>query len=179
MNSNYKDIYFTTLAIDGFINVFSDFPETNFIILDSFNNLVEREIVKIYAFVIMRNHIHIVWQKIGKEKIGHVITSFKKFTGREVANYINDTNSEYLSHFISVRKDRKYKIWKLTKGNILIHSLKMLGVKIRYIHKNPTKGEYKTVGDCTNFYFSSAKAYAKQSSNFRFLTVLKEVVLWC
>ena len=178
MHSKFRNTYFTTLAIDRFINLFKDFPETNFIILDSFNNLVKRDIVNIYAFVIMRNHLHLVWNVNGENEIQKVITSFKKFTGYQISNYLRKIDYEYHSLFGSNRKDRNYKIWKLTKGNIRIHGLDMLNIKVRYVHNNPTRGEFKSVDNCADFYFSSANAYARQSSNFNFLTVVEEITPW-
>ncbi len=87
MQSKYQNIYFTTLAIDNFINIFKDFPETNFILLESLNDLAERHIVKVFAFVIMRNHVHIVWQMQGNHHVDDAITSFKKFTARLITKY--------------------------------------------------------------------------------------------
>ena len=176
MLTKYPNTYFTTLAIDRFVSVFKDFPESNFIILNSFKHLVDSGRVKIYAFVIMRDHIHIVWQVLGGQSVEDVIMSFKKHTGKLICNYLKDVDRKYLEYFISDRKDREYKIWKISKGNILVNSPNMLNVKIRYIHKNPTKGDYKTVEDSTSYYFSSAKAYSVQSKNFSFLSVLDEVV---
>jgi len=54
----------------------------------------------------------------------------------------------------------------------------MLIIKIQYIQKNPTRGDFKSVNDCTDYYFSSAKAYASQASNFQFLSLLKIAIPW-
>jgi len=125
-----KNTYFTTLAINNFVPVFEDYPECIDIVLDSFNNLTERKICTIYAFVIMRDHIHLVWEVHSNKDINDIITSFKKYTGRLISNYLRDLNEEYHNLFMSERQDRSFKIWKLTKGNIVIHSKDMLNVKI-------------------------------------------------
>ena len=175
---NLSKTYFTTLAINNFIPVFEDYPECVGIVLNSFNDIVDSRKCNIYAFVIMKDHIHLVWEMHNGQHVDDLITSFKKYTGRLISNYIKSMDEEYHNLFMSERQDRKYKIWKLTKGNILIHSHQMLVVKICYIHNNPAKGDYQVVEECTKYLYSSALAYSKQSSNFRFLTVLEGIVPW-
>ena len=173
MNLNFLNTYFTTLTINRYISVFKDFPDTICIILDSFNHLVDNEKVKIYSFVIMRDHIHIVWEMLNENLIDDIITSFKKHTGREIVKYLSIVNDDYLEdYFTSIRKDRKFKIWKHSKGNLRIKGQDILINKIEYIHNNPIKGDYKQVEKVEDYTFSSAQAYRLKSSNFRFLTVL-------
>jgi len=173
VNPNFLNTYFTTLTINRYISVFKDFPDTNCIILDSFNHLVDNEKVKIYSFVIMRDHIHMVWEMVNEDPIDDIITSFKKHTGREIMKYLSIVNVDYLNdYFTSIRKDRKYKIWKQSKGNLRIDGQDILINKIKYIHENPIKGDYKQVEKAEDYTFSSAKAYRLKSSNFRFLTVI-------
>jgi len=179
MSFQYPNTYFSTFAINNFIPVFKDFPETNRIILDCFKFLVEENLVKIFSFVIMRNHIHLVWMSNGENEIDRIIFSFKKYTGNKIISFLKEVDKDYLSNFWSERKDRDHKLWKLNIGNILIHDSEMLNIKIRYIHNNPTKGHFKAVDDCVDYYYSSAKAYSLQSSNFSFLKIIDEVVPWC
>jgi len=39
------------------------------VVLDSFKVLVDKELVKIYGFVIMPNHIHIIWEMLSMNQI--------------------------------------------------------------------------------------------------------------
>jgi len=77
-----------------------------------------------------------------------------------------------LNNFTSIRKDRENKIWKQSYGHIRIVNKKMLIDRINYIHNNPTKGDYKSVDIPYDYYFSSARAYATEESNFIFLKVI-------
>jgi len=55
-----SNFYFLTFTVNKWVPVFYDFPETKKIILDSFNYLDNKENLIIYAFVIMKDHIHFV-----------------------------------------------------------------------------------------------------------------------
>ena len=177
MKPNYLKTYYTTLSINRFVPVFRDFPETIFIILDSFHYLVKNKKIQIYAFVIMKDHLHIIWETNKENEIEEIITSFKKHTGKKIIDYLKSfNNNNYHENFMSIRKDRNYKIWKQPKGNLKIKGKKILINKIKYIHNNPIKGDYKSVNDIIDYYFSSAFAYSMELSNFAFLTVLKNIV---
>jgi len=134
--------------------------------------------VEIYAFVIMKDHLHIVWETKKENEIEDVIISFKKHTGKMISNYLFSFNNDYYENFISNRKDIDNKIWKQTKGNLKLNGNKILINKIKYIHNNPIKGDYKVIEKVTDYYFSSALAYAMESSNFSFLTVLEKIIPW-
>ncbi len=50
------------------------------IIVTSLNQLVAAKKVKVNAFVLMHNHVHLIWQCLGENKIRDIEISFKKFT---------------------------------------------------------------------------------------------------
>ncbi|MCB0536767.1 MAG: transposase, partial [Bacteroidetes bacterium] len=65
----FGGIYFWTATINNWYQLL-DNNELKEIILQSLKYLVDNELVKVYAFVIMPNHIHFVWQLLkmnGKE----------------------------------------------------------------------------------------------------------------
>ena len=62
------------------------------IILDSITHLIKKEKVKVYGFVIMPNHIHLIWENTtmnGKEK-PHA--SFMKFTGHRFLEELREND---------------------------------------------------------------------------------------
>lgn len=172
--------YFTTMSIHNWQPIFRDFPETNTIVLDSLNYLVESGKVRIFAFVIMKDHIHLLWQLLDKDNyyvdeqaVDMLLLSFRSFTGGRFKRYLDIVDEECLDLFGVARQDRHHKFWKTGRSTLLIQGDSMLMTKIRYIHNNPTKeGAYKSVENCEDYYFSSARAYANQKTNFPFLTLL-------
>ena len=107
MDFKEKHIYFSTFTVNNWTSVFLDFPGTNFICLESFEFLVNKKGIFIYGFVIMRDHIHLIWELPKNETCEVIIEGFKKYTGGRIIKYLKDCEEEYLEHFESARRDRK------------------------------------------------------------------------
>lgn len=76
----FGKLYFFTATMKDWIPLFEK-REFKQIILDSLGFLASKSLIRIYAFVIMPNHIHVIWEMVemnGKES-PHAI--FLKFTG--------------------------------------------------------------------------------------------------
>jgi len=167
----FEDMFFTTFTIEGWIPTFKDLPEINFIILRALTFISNEEKALILGFVIMKDHIHLIW-KVKSGTIKEIVKSFKSFTSKAILKKIRLIDYEYLDNFVSDRKDRKYKFWKLNSGHFKIDSHSMLCQKLNYIHNNPTVGDYKVVELPQEYSLSSACAYYQQRSNFSFLSLV-------
>jgi putative transposase len=138
------------------------------IIVESLQFCVKESKVKLYAFVIMHNHIHFVWQQIPpttKVKLQH---SFMTFTAQKIKEDLQKNNPTLLENFKVNAKDRMYQIWERNPLSIDLFSPKVFHQKIGYIHFNPVKA-----GLCINaedYYYSSAKFYATGIDEFNMLT---------
>lgn len=53
------------------------------IIIDSWKYLVDKNLVTIYAYVIMPNHIHVIWRFLNKTTKEMPHAAFHKFTGHQ------------------------------------------------------------------------------------------------
>ena len=169
----YTDSYFSTLTINNWISLFEDFPRCNEIMYESLTYLTTENLVTIYAFVIMRDHIHLLWKPGSGYEINTVVTKLKKFTGRRFRSYLQSYDSDYLDqYFTSNRKDRNFKFWKTDSSNFLIQHKDIFIQKINYIHENPTKGDYKICDNPTEYFHSSAKSHRIRTSEFAFLTLV-------
>ena len=170
----YTDSYFSTLTINNWISLFEDFPKCNDIMYESLSYLTKENLVTIYAFVIMRDHMHLMWQPGDGNEINTLVTKLKKFTGRRFRSHLQLHDSDYLEqYFMSNRKDRNFKFWKINSSNLLIQHKDIFIQKINYIHENPTKGEYKTCDSPTEYFHSSANSYKIRASEFAFLTLVE------
>lgn len=164
-------VYFSTYTVSNWIKTFEDFPHAIQKILNTFSYLSQHNICEIYAFVIMPDHVHLIW-KLNDITVDEISNIFKSFTAKEILNEIQKYDSSYLENFVSERKDRKFKFWKLSCGELRIHHPDILKQKIKYIHENPLKGIYKTVDDEIEYYYSSANSYEKGNSEFSFLKLI-------
>ena len=166
-----RNIYFYTGTIQNWQPVFYDFPQTIDIVLKGMEYIVTNEDVKIYAFVIMKDHIHIVWEFGNSLLIDDILNRFRRYTGKAIMEFIRNIDEEYLNHFKSERLDRVHKIWKINPSNFHLINEAIVIQKIGYINDNPTKGDYEVVDCSENYLHSSAKAYLENRSNYSFLTL--------
>ena len=78
------------------------------IIIDSLKFLVEKKRVQVYAFVIMNNHLHLIWQMTAGHTPDAVQRDFLKFTGQQMKFDLQKTSLSYLAEFKVDSKDREY-----------------------------------------------------------------------
>ena len=137
------------------------------IIIESLQFCVKENKVKLYAYVIMSNHIHLVWQPlhpITKAKLQH---HFMTFTAQKIKEDLKLTNPAFLKTFKVNAKDRAYQIWKRNPLSVDLFTPKILQQKMAYIHANPVKA-----GLCLypeEYHYSSAKFYETGMDDFGML----------
>jgi REP element-mobilizing transposase RayT len=132
------------------------------IIVSSLQFLVKENSLKVYAFCIMSNHIHVIWQVQANHQPKGVQLSFMKFTAQMVTKDLRSNHKEVLETFKVKASDRRYQIWE---RNALSTSLWNQGVfkqKLNYLHNNPV-----VAGLCRfpeEYKYSSASFYEKGTS---------------
>jgi putative transposase len=142
------------------------------IIVRSMRFLVEDKRVIIYAFVIMPNHLHIVWQMQSGIKRDNVQRDFLKFTSQRIKDRLNMQYPDVLSGLEVNAKDRKYQIWERNPLSVDLWSENVMMEKIRYIHENPVRAGLCSYSD--EYKYSSALLYKTGIDNWGFLTHLRD-----
>jgi putative transposase len=94
--------YFLTATIVGWLPVFTR-KETVQIVLDSWRFLVENERLKIYGFVILENHLHMI---ASSENLAKEVGDFKSFTARTIIDHLAERNVEMLLRQLKYNKAR-------------------------------------------------------------------------
>ena len=161
----YNNLYFTTCTISNWKNLLCT-EKAKMVIIDTLTFLVKKKRVVIYAFVIMDNHLHLLWESLGSFDIIKVIHNFKSFTSKKLKLLIPKPE---LEKYLSKRTDRKIQIWKRGSLTVDITSPKFLDQKLNYIHKNPWK--HGVVENSVNYKYCSVRSYAEGTSEFEFLTL--------
>ena len=165
-------IYFWTATIHKWYNLL-DKNENKQILLDSLKFLSDKGFITVYVFVIMPNHVHIIWQtnKLnGKES---PFASFLKFTSHKLLeNLKSETNDlPYLVEKIN----KKHEIWQRDPLATEIITFQVAKQKMDYIHFNPFSGKWNLAKDDISYYFSSARFYETGIDDFGFLQDLTSV----
>lgn len=166
-------VYFWTDTVKGWKKLFTNEKYIQ-ILLDSFTNLVSRNLVKIYAFVIMPNHLHVVWEI--KEPNGKEMphASFNKYTSHNIARDMKSKDPILISDFLVDEIDRKVRIWQRDPLAILMDTKEKVEQKIQYIHLNPLQSHWNLASSPENYKWSSAGYYETGRDDFGFLTDYRE-----
>ena len=162
-------IYFYTASILDWKRILTDETRRN-IILGSLQHLVDQQAVKVYAFVIMPNHIHLLWQPVSNEKVKNVQLSFMKFTAQKILFQLQDSKHPQIDDFLVDKKDRKYQIWQRNPLAVELYSRKVIEQKLDYIHNNPVQGKWMLTNSPEEYLYSSASFYEGDDSKYSFLT---------
>ncbi len=153
--------HFITLTVVNWLPVFTR-PETVNIIFNSLNYL-SNEGLRIYAYVVLENHMHFILQS---KQLDKSIARFKSFTARKLIDYLVENRAytliEQLAYYKKAhKKDRAYQFWQEGVHPELKSGEDMMRQKIEYIHYNPVKRGY--VEKPEHWRYSSAQNYAGQA----------------
>jgi len=140
------------------------------IMIESMRFLVDDKRVIIYGFVIMDNHIHIIWQLQAGRKRNDVQRDFLKYTAQLIKKDMMKNDPDELKEFLVNAKDRKYQFWERNPLSVEIWSEKVLLQKLKYIHENPVRAGICKYPD--DYKYSSVLLYKFGKDNWKFLTHL-------
>jgi putative transposase len=163
---NQHNLYFFTQTIHHFKPLLAS-AHIQQIVLDSLSYLHAQQLVSIYGFVIMPNHLHLLWRMEEHTRNESAAASFSKFTSHQFKQYLLANDPEALQVFQSDKTDRRYQFWKRDPLAIPITSQEALVQKLEYIHLNPVKA-----GLCmhpSDYTLSSASFYETGVDRFGFL----------
>jgi len=142
------------------------------VIIESMRFIVEDKRVIIYGFVIMSNHIHVIWQMQAGRMRDAVQRDFLKHTAQEIKNDILISNREELKDYLVDAKDRKYQFWERNALSVEIWSEKVFLQKLKYMHENPVRASLRS--HPLQYKYSSAYFYHTGIDNWGFLTHIRD-----
>ncbi|ODQ01500.1 REP-associated tyrosine transposase [Salinivibrio sp. DV] len=153
--------HFVTLTVLHWIPVFTR-PDTVNILLDALRFL-SRDGLKVYAWVVLENHCHLVLQS---QALDRDIARLKSWTAKNLIQYLAERNVKQILDQLAFYKkahkgDRAYQFWQEGVHPELIQSDAMMWQKIDYIHQNPVKRGY--VDEAAHWRYSSARDYMGSS----------------
>ncbi len=129
-------IYYLTFTVRNWYYIFDRHNRFK-ILSDSLKYCLKQKGLKLYAYVFMLNHIHLIAS--ASDMIAFV-RDFKKFTSKEIQKNIIATEPNVLSLFEI--ENGKYEFWAKTNMPKIIESEEYFFQKINYIHGNPVRKQY-------------------------------------
>ncbi|KAA9326043.1 transposase [Adhaeribacter soli] len=144
------------------------------IIVNSLKHLHAKGKIRIYGFVIMPNHVHLLWEMIAMNGKEMPYASFQKFTAHEFQKELRSTNPSLLSEFEVDEPERKYRFWQRDPLAFPVNSKTMAEQKLQYLHLNPLQAHWNLAKRPEAYMFSSARFYESMDQEFNFLTDYRE-----
>ncbi len=171
MSRNYKfhnpeAAYFVSFAVVEWLDVFTR-NEYKDILLDSLSFCQKNKGMEIYAWCIMTNHMHMVFQSMDGQTPDQLLGDFKRFTSNAIVKAIKENPRESRKEFLLERfkaaADKSSNVkhnqfWRHDNKPIELWSNKVISEKIRYIHNNPV--EEGLVFRPEDYRYSSAVDYS-------------------
>lgn len=160
-NFDSANLYFVTTTAIKHLHLFKR-DVIKRIILDSFHHLRATGKIKLFIFVVMPNHIHIIALFSNEYTISDMMRDFKKFTARQIyRQYQAEENIKILE---MLRKEgqkvkQEYKVWEDGYDARDIFSTPFLQQKMDYIHQNPCQPQWKLVESPEQYLWSTAAFY--------------------
>ena len=138
------------------------------IIIESLRFLTRNERVLIYAFVLMNNHIHLIWQMLGENKRSDVQRDFLRYTSQRILQGLKKDHGWLYDALIVNAADRNRQVWKRNALSISLWTPSVFDQKLEYIHNNPVRA-----GLCRypeDYRYSSAAFYLCNKTEWDFLS---------
>ncbi|MGN6532883.1 MAG: transposase [Ginsengibacter sp.] len=134
-------IEFLTATIFGWNHLLKG-DEYKKIIVDSFAWLVKEKRCTINAFVIMPNHIHLIWKISDGIERKNVQGALFSFTAHEFKKLLKKNNTGLLDeHFVN-KLDRQYQFWQREPMVKECWTKKFFQQKFNYTHFNPCQSHW-------------------------------------
>jgi putative transposase len=170
MTKNFKSTdpgipYFVTFTVIEWLNVFTK-PKYMQILFDSLQYCRKEKGLKLYGFVFMTNHVHMIISADTEDiKLWQIIRDFKKFNAQKIIQLMQkEENRRWILDVMRTagsqnKANKQYQFWVQDDWAEEIRSDKFFLQKLNYIHENPVRADIVT--DACGYRWSSARLYAK------------------
>ncbi|MBM4066922.1 MAG: transposase [Planctomycetes bacterium] len=156
---NDSGVYFITSTIIEWIPVFTK-KEYFDIVVQSLIYCRKNKGLKLFAYVVMDNHVHLI---ASANNLSQIMKDFKSYTAREIIKTAQaDDRKWLLNQFEYYKKkyktDSEYQVWQEGFHPQMIMEEDVFRQKVTYIHNNPVKRGL--VEQAEHWVYSSARNYS-------------------
>ena len=166
-------IYFWTATINNWQRLLQP-DEFKDVIIGSLQYLSSKDKVDVFAFVIMPNHIHLIWRINALNGKETAQGSFLKFTAHEFKGMLKKEPGDRLSHFAVSAHNKDYEFWQRDSLAIHLYTREVAYQKLNYVHYNPMAEHWQLAKDPCEYKYSTAKFYELRIREFSFVKDLRD-----
>jgi putative transposase len=153
-----EGLYFVTFTVHQWVDVFTRKAYAD-ILLDSIRYCQAHKGLRVYAWVLMSNHCHLIVDA-EKGKLSDIIRDLKKHTAKEMVAAIENNAQESRKRWLLwlLKKDGHVWFWEEGYHGEEIRTKAFFDSKVEYIHSNPVragiveKEEEYLYSSCGDFY---------------------------
>lgn len=162
---NQYAIHFITFSVVQWIDIFTRKIYAD-IIVDSLKYCQTNKGLKIHAWCIMSNHIHLIISTDEDNKLSDVIRDFKKFTSvsilAELQNSHNESRKKWMLWIFKKageenNRNKDYQFWQQDNHPIELDNSEIIDSKMDYLHQNPVRAGFVIKEE--DYFYSSAIDY--------------------
>jgi len=157
-------VYFLTFQVVGWVDVFSRKSYRD-IVLDSLKYCRENKSLCVYGYVIMTNHMHVIWQS-ESGNLSDAVRDFKRHVSKKILAEISAGGKESRKEWLELvfRYHAKFnkrvgekQLWTHENHAVELTTNAMSDQRLDYIHQNPVAAGW--VEKQEDYLYSSAANY--------------------
>jgi len=167
------EIFFWTATINGWQNLLGK-DIYKLVIVQSLQYLSNAQKIDVFAFVIMPNHIHLIWRTNALNGKETAQGAFLKYTAHEFKKLLSSERDLQLDAFKVHASNKQYEFWQRDSLAVHLFSQEVAYQKLDYLHHNPCSGKWTLAKDICDYQFSSAKYYEMGIKEFTFIKDLRD-----
>ena len=144
---NQYAIHFITFSVIQWIDIFTRKVYAD-IVIDSLKYCKANKGLKIYAWCIMSNHLHLIVSTDENYMVSDVIRDFKKFTSVSILAELKNSTTESRKNWMlwifkkareGNNRNKDYQFWQQGNHPIELDSSEIINSKMDYLHQNPVR----------------------------------------
>ncbi|HXA02926.1 MAG TPA: hypothetical protein VNW99_13105 [Cytophagaceae bacterium] len=166
---NLNEVYFWTDTIKDWKHLLKK-DRYKELVIEQLLWLKLRNKIAVYGFVIMPNHLHLIWESLEKNGKEMPHASFNKWTSSNFLIDLRKNHQQVLTFFEEKTSERNYRFWQRDPLAVLMDSREKMEQKLEYIHCNPLQEHWDLAKDAEDYTWSSAKFYLTDKDEFGILT---------
>jgi REP element-mobilizing transposase RayT len=165
---NPKGLYFISFATVAWVDVFTRI-EYKEVIIDSLKFCQKEKGLKVFAWCLMTNHIHLIAKAGDGFDLSGILRDFKKFTSRQILKMIENHSAESRREWMLAKfkhageynsNNKEYQFWQQNNKPIELWSANVIEQKLNYIHMNPVEAGF--VSRPEEYLYSSARNFNEE-----------------
>ncbi len=163
---NPDHLYFVTTTAIQHAHVFRR-DVIKRLLLDTLDCMRRQGRWKLFSFVIMPNHVHLIVQCTATDSVADVVRDYKHITADRLVRHLEAEEHAsalaFLASAVSRPTHQRHKVWEDGYNAKDVFSPEVLRQKMTYIHHNPCQSHWNLSPSPEAYPWSSARFYASDA----------------